>query len=457
MQNAQEFSFGAYSLNTNLSVITFTYAVDFYDGKRMTYRDVLEFPGVTKVMWERVPKPLLTAMLQDLSIMLGINYWKIHCAPQMHLEGFSLTREQAEFWNVIYTKGLAEYFFRSNIDFRELISFPYDSALGKQVQPIRMPQSDRALLTQGGGKDSIVSAEILKKNKIPFDVFILGKTAMQTRVAKLIGHRVISVYRRMDRAATQLQALGELEPGFPSTSTIMFITTLVAALNGHRHIVLSNEQSAETGNTEYLGLEVNHQWSKSVESEMLVREYLARFVTPDIIPFSPLHQFTEIEMVRRFTAYPKYFHSFSSCNMNFFLPLSDHGKPGENRAYWCTKCPKCVFIFACLTAFLPKERVIDIFGANLYSDKELIPIFKELLGLEGFKPFECVGSPEEMMVAMHRAQETGSYEREPAMTLFRDHISARTDSFKDMENRVLSAQGAGTIPEGLTRFLKEGF
>ncbi len=454
MQDAQEFSFGDYSLNTDLSIATFSYVVRLHSGERIAYKDTLEFARVTKDQWESIPKPLLTAMLQDLSIMLGINYWKIHCAPQMRIEGFGLTREQAEFWNVMYTKGLAEFFFKSNIDFRGLISFPHEET---RIRPLtRLSQSDRVLLTQGGGKDSIVSAEILKKNGVPFDVFILGKTEMQTRVAKLIGHRTISVRRKLDCAATRLQDSGDVERGFPSTSTITFIAIVVAALNGHRYVMLSNEQSAETGNIEYLGLEVNHQWSKSIESEMLIREYLERFVTPDIIPFSMLHQFTEIEMVRRFATYPKYFHSFSSCNMNFYLPLSDHGRPEMNRAYWCNACPKCVFMFACLTAFLPKEIVTDIFGANLYSDQGLIPIFKELLGLEGFKPFECVGTPEEMLVAMYRAQETGSYDKEPAMMLFKEHDSLRVDSLKDMQDRVFSIHGPGTIPREFAPFLKEG-
>ncbi len=447
------FTFRPSALDIYNSVITFTYAVDLEDGKRIEYRDILEFPGTTPGMWRRIPAPLLSNLLEALNVMLGIGYWKIHCAPEMHTEGFSLTPEQAEFWNAVYTKGLGEFFYKAQIDFRGLISFPYDATGRTQKYPTRFVRSRSTLLANGGGKDSVVSAEMLKTAEIPFDLFVLGRTTkMQARVASVMGKQIISIVRRIDPSVMDLSKPGKIGGGYSVVSTFTFAAVLVAALQNYRYIILSNEQSADIPNVQYLGLDVNHQWSKSSEAEMLMRDYIARFITPDIIPFSLLRQFSEIEMVRRFAPHSGYFHAFSSCNMNFFLPRSITDNTRPDRAYWCRKCPKCIFIFACLTAFLPKEVVVDIFGANVYADATLLPTYKELLGLEGFKPFECVGTSEEMIVAMRRAQETGSYKGEPAMDLFEKSVAFDDRSSKEMEQRVFSAHGTGTMPEEFASF-----
>ena len=52
-----------------------------------------------------------------------------------------------------------------------------------------------------------------------------------------------------------------------------------------------------------------------------------------------------------------------------------------------------------LRAFLWKEKVNDIFNKDLFEDENLIPLFNELLGIDWIKPFECVGTNEEMVLA----------------------------------------------------------
>ena len=102
-----------------------------------------------------------------------------------------------------------------------------------------------------------------------------------------------------------------------------------------------------------------------------------------------------------------------------------HSTPIEEflwRTKWCKKCAKCVFLFACFSAFLPKKEVVDIFGADLYARKKLLPLFKRILGIEGFKPLDCVGEPEEMILAMHYAARRKEYFSGPAMQLFEKHF-----------------------------------
>src|SRR5262249_49966304 len=131
---------------------------------------------------------------------------------------------------------------------------------------------------------------------------------------------------------------------------------------------------------------------------------------------SLLREYSELEIVRRFVQFPQYLPYMTSCNTYFHLPRLVQRL---NRAgYWCKRCPKCVFLFTCFAAFLPKKEVVRIFGADLYARQRLLPLTKRILGLEGFKPLDCVGEPEEMILAMHYAVRRGEYAGEPAMQLF---------------------------------------
>ena len=63
--------------------------------------------------------------------------------------------------------------------------------------------------------------------------------------------------------------------------------------------------------------------------------------------------------------------------------------------------------------------------------------FKRILGIEGFKPLDCVGEPEEMILAMHYAAKGKEYAGEPVMQMFENHFPPSYD-FKKLEQRVFS-------------------
>lgn len=436
MPRAQRFTFLSFSLNRLTSTLTNSYAVFSSEEGEIHYVDRLEFPGVSEEMWNRIPEPVLEPLLQALHIALGINYWKLHLAREIRIEGFSLTKAQAQFWDTLYTKGLAEFFYKAQIDFRGIVAFPYEAKEVLRTQ--KMVLSSRALLLLGGGKDSIVAAEMLSSQKIPFDLFVLNPVRMHEQVAQTMRRNIITVRRQRSPNATRRLLQKSIPVGLPFISIVTFVATLTALVRDYRFVVLSNEYSADIANVNYLGLDVNHQWSKSSESETMIRNYVERYITPSCTSFSLIRPYTEIEMVRRFSAYPKYFFSFASCNENFLLTPEKIGSIRQDRAYWCNRCPKCVFMFACMTAFVPKETALDIFGVNLHAEERLLTTYKELLGLEGFKPFECVGTPEEMIVAMHRTRATRAYDTDPAIDLFTARISLSEQAIAVMEKRVFA-------------------
>ncbi|MBI3631623.1 MAG: hypothetical protein HY219_02040 [Candidatus Staskawiczbacteria bacterium] len=426
---ATSFTFGTYQVDTRRSIITFTYHVEFKFGIVKTFTDRLFLKDVEPELWEKVPKAVLEPTLQALLLMIGINYWQAFPTNNIRIEGFTLTRAQARFWETLYLNGLGEFFYLMKIDFRNLIKFPYDDSVIAPA-PVRFERPKRVLLLNGAGKDSILSAEILKDSGTLFDFFAFNPTPAHQRITKLVGAKTISVNRQRD---PWIKAI--ISGAYPSVSTFTFTATLLAELLGYNSIIFSNERSADFGNLNYLGLPVNHQWCKSSEAEKLINDYIQSFITPDISTRSLLREYSELEIVQRFMPYPQYLYDFTSCNTYFFLTRLEQFLLRKN--YWCNRCPKCVFLFACFSAFLPKKEMINIFGADLYSKKRLLPFFRRILGIEGFKPLDCVGEPEEMILAMHYAVSNQEYSGELAIQLFEEYFPLDYD-FNKLAQRAFA-------------------
>ena len=49
-----------------------------------------------------------------------------------------------------------------------------------------------------------------------------------------------------------------------------------------------------------------------------------------------------------------------------------------------------------LAPYLEKEELVEIFGKDLLEDTELLTYLKQLTGIEKVKPFECVGTRDEV-------------------------------------------------------------
>lgn len=434
MPRVSSFTFGSYSIDTETSELSFTYHVELPNGKQKTYTDHLYLKGVTPEQWAAVPQEVLEPTLQALLLMLGINYWVVFPTANMRIDGFTLTKEQAQFWDSLYLNGLAEFFFLMKMDFKDLIAFPYDEhAVAPKAASMNLPK--KALLLNGAGKDSILSAEMLKEQGLPFDFFAFSPSRAHERVAELVGAKTISVTRRRDPRMNIVATLHGVSGAYPSVSTFTFIATLLAELLGYDSIVFSNERSADIGNLTYKGLDVNHQWCKSSEAEKMTNDYIQRYITPSISTYSLLRQFSELEIVRRFVQHPKYLMSVTSCNSYFCY--SRFEQRFLRTPYWCKECPKCVFLFACYAAYLPKKQVIKMFGGNIYARRRKLSFIKRILGIEGFKPLDCVGEPEEMILAMHYASKKGEYANTVAMKLFEKRFSVDYD-FKALEEKAFA-------------------
>ena len=63
--------------------------------------------------------------------------------------------------------------------------------------------------------------------------------------------------------------------------------------------------------------------------------------------------------------------------------------------------PKCHFTFLILAPVMNKQRLLGIFGQNLLDKPDHERSFRELTGLAGQKPWECVGEIEEAAACLY--------------------------------------------------------
>lgn len=345
---------------------------------------------------------LLKSILNDLHLILGITYFKMYC-PKKIITPYNLSKAQADFWNTIYTKGLGEFFYKNKIDFVNLINFPFsDEAKTSSVDEAR---NNRTLVGIGGGKDSIVSVEILKEQKKEITGFILDTQTtppnIQIEVSKTMEIDYLTVKRQLDPQVFDLRST--YNGHIPITAIYSFIALLLATLYDYSSIIIPNGKSANFGNVDYLGSKINHQWSKSEEFEKLFQEYVKQNITSNIDFSSNLRPYSEMEIAKMFTLHKKYFSIFSSCNRNYKI------KGSVDQKRWCGECAKCAFVFIILAANLTKKEVVEIFNKNLLGDPKLIPLYQDLIGKGKMKPFDCVGTFEESTQAFEMIKNKGEF------------------------------------------------
>jgi hypothetical protein len=152
-----------------------------------------------------------------------------------------------------------------------------------------------------------------------------------------------------------------------------------------------------------------------------------------------------LHIAKLFAQHPEWLAQFTSCNTNFKIQ-------GGTTKRWCGECPKCAFVFAMLAPFVPKEELVNAFGKNLLADEKLIPLYQELLGVKNFKPFECVGTPDEMRTALTLAAKNGDYNNDPIMQSMQKKISSVDDAMID---RIFTPSHEHAIPESFQSFLHE--
>jgi UDP-N-acetylmuramoylalanine-D-glutamate ligase len=408
-------------------------------GALVHFEERLLFPGKPS---QNVDPELLDRVFFNLHLIGGISYYKTSCPPKIEIRSGTLSPQEAAFWDKLYTQGLGEFFYDNDIDFRGLVQFPAEAE--RPFKARAQDGAEKILLPWGGGKDSVVSAELLKRGGHDFELIHLGEHEMVRNLAEITGKPLNTVHRELSPELFRLNDAGALNGHVPISAYIAFMTVAYSLLYGYRWVVLSNEASANEGNVEFYGVEINHQYSKSLEFERDFSAYLKSFLTPSVGYFSLLRPLHELAIARLFAQAKPFFEGFSSCNKNF--KILGH----EKKKFWCKQCPKCAFVFVMLAPYIGKDVLLDIFGGNLLEDASLWPLYEELLGVRDIKPFECVGTPHEVRRAFRLVWSLGEYDSTPIMK----HFIALELPLDEEEGKLLDLSLDHDVPDVFLPLLK---
>jgi hypothetical protein len=248
----------------------------------------------------------------------------------------------------------------------------------------------------GGGKDSLVSVEMLRAGGEPMTLFAVNPKKPILDCADASGLPFAKVARHLDPQLFALNAQGALNGHVPITAIVSFIALAASFVEGFDAVILSNERSADQGNMVADGREVNHQYSKTTAAERDIAAMIAAHVHADLAYFSLLRPLSEAQIATLMARETRYDRAFTSCNRAFQI------NPKTPPARWCGDCPKCRFSFLMLAAPMGRPRIEAVFGKNMLDDECQLVGYEELVGLSGHKPWECVGEIAESGAALLR-------------------------------------------------------
>lgn len=386
-------------------------------------------------------------LLGTLHVLAGVSYYKTSLPRSVEIT-HPVSPADAEFFRMAYEKGLGELFFKNGIDPKGVVHVQSNgehAPLAPGPRPAK--KTLKILVPFGGGKDSVVTAMLLKEAGHDVTLLRVGAHGAIDALAKALGLPLLLVDRRLDPRLFALNAEGALNGHVPITAIISALAMLVAETAGFDAVALSNERSANDANVTWNELEINHQWSKSLEFERAFRTHLRDSCGTSVEYVSLLRPWSELRIVQEFARFGQALPLFTSCNRNWHV-----GGSKVKKGLWCNACPKCAFTGLLLAAFLPKERVVAIQGDDVLGDTSLVPLYEELLGLRGHKPFECVGTPHETAAAFHMAHAKGGYEDAPAMKRFlesplaADGARFAAEAMKPSDDHCLNDQLLSAVP-----------
>jgi hypothetical protein len=324
-------------------------------------------------------------LLGLLALTCAPSYYKAAAPPNIEI-AFPTGEFERKYLRELIAGGLGEFAYRNSLPdaLTPTVSGPDGQRMSPPAHDHWNPEGE-PLVPVGGGKDSVVTIEALKRHGMRPKLFSVNKFDPIDRCIEVSGLESLRVRRAIDRRLIEANDAGAYNGHVPVTAINSVIGLIVADANHLGPVVLSNERSSNVGNVSWLGHDVNHQWSKSIHYETLLRDTLERLgLNPDRY-FSLLRGLSESEIADRFRACSDYFRVFISCNRPFAI---DAGRRG---ATWCGHCPKCLFVFLLMAPRLGRPEVEAIFGRELFDAADNRLGFEDIVGLGVHKPFECVG------------------------------------------------------------------
>jgi hypothetical protein len=446
--------------------VSLSYALD--GGFSFTER--IDLPVAVPLSPEQIEQ--VQGLLSLLHWVAGISYYKTALPPSVVCESGQPGPAAARLLDALYSEGLGELAYRN-----ELAALPCphfsprpEGSLGLDASPgayeaPRASAESRAqapahvLVPVGGGKDSAVAIEVVRRSGAQTTLFSIGDAAPILRTAAVAGLPHLIARRILDPLLFDLNAAGAINGHIPITAIVSCVALLTAALHGCDAVAMANERSASAPNLSWGGVEVNHQFSKSLAAERLLSAAVEELVraggppsspsaggppsSPPLRCFSILRPASELAIARAFAGLASYHGAFTSCNAIFRIEET------LRSASWCCDCPKCRFVFLILAPFSSPAHLREVFGSDLLADERQFEGFALLAASGGHKPFECVGEEQESLAAMRMLAEDERWREHPVVVRLAAEVLAPAPAGAGDPQAVLALGEDHDVPDAL--------
>ena len=423
--------FPSRSFDPETGVATFDYVLDGPSPLHFT-------ETITLPVFDGPVPAALSPVLDLLHVVAGVSYFKVG-APARVIAPAPVPAAVASFFTAVYTQGMAEYAYRNQLP--HVLSLTVETPGSSPVAPLVDNSQGRPLSAVGGGKDSIVTLEILRAAGLDPVPFSVNPNPVIVNVNAASGLPALAARRKLDPRLFELNKAGALNGHIPVTAINSLIAIATAVWHGLGPVVMSNERSASDPNLIWNGHEVNHQWSKGVAAEGLLRAAVTAHAGLTEPYFSLLRSLSELHIAQLFARHTQYDDVVTSCNKAFKLH--------DPTVRWCGDCPKCRFVYLAMAPAMDRARLNKIFGHDLFADLGQVPGFLELLGIDAHKPFECVGEVEESLVALSMLDDDA-----PVLVALRSAVPAEAWAAASRDD-VLTPGGPTYVPAAYAKILTD--
>lgn len=403
--------------------------IGHYELDGRAFVETVTFEGV-----KALDAPASTSLAELWYLLAGLSYYKAGAARHIDVGPTPLGKKGRRLLELALRDGLGEFAYQN-----ELTLSAVTIEGGVSLEPFDpFLDPSRVLTPFGGGIDSVVTVEKLR-GVLDQSLFIVspasGRFAPLEDTAAVAGLDIIRATRTLD---PQIVAGDEAfyNGHVPVTAMVTLLASIAAVASGRGGVALSNEYSSSIPNLRWYNADINHQWSKSWAAEELIADAIAERVSDELVVASFLRDRSELWVAQSFSRYEQYHLVFRSCN-RAFTQVSE-----RRAAAWCGECDKCLFINLILAPFMSRAALRDIFNSEPLSDPARARQLRTLVGIGlDYKPFECVGDPDECAVALCEVGHAEEWADEANLV----ELARVLDCERDVAD-LLSRQGPSRVP-----------
>lgn len=330
-------------------------------------------------------------------------------------EGLALDENMQQLWHYCFLNQFGEWRYRNNFQYRSSLlprvmvkSNRHTLSRQDAIANLRTPRNERHLITNGGGKDTLVGMLLINDLNIDYDVYegylpiggswelqksLLEKvrTSVAPKQAEVISVTVTDNFFSGDD--TEIQKIGVLVKHYKTDFAVGHTANYpgyypIILFHDYTHVWFNIEASADRTMVNWNNEAINHQWCKTEEYKEKSTLLYQRLVGNNSFKgfFSTIGGLYDTHIYSIAVKNEELIQKTHSCN---------YGKP------WCLRCPKCCFSYLMLASFKGEAFAMKVVGSDqsLFDIGENAKHFEDLLDPSRVA-WECVPSHEECLLAI---------------------------------------------------------